>query len=60
MTSALIGGRRRNGRSTRSAGRLPIVSRLSAGFFTVTGLGHAEAMFRSELILARVVEFLNP
>ena len=57
MTSALIGSRRRSGRSTGSAGRLPIVSRLSASFFTVTGLGHAEAMFRSEVILAVSLNF---
>jgi pimeloyl-ACP methyl ester carboxylesterase len=31
----------------------------NASFFTVPGLGHAEVMFRSELVLPRVVEFLN-
>jgi hypothetical protein len=30
-----------------------------ASFFTVFGLGHAEVMLRGELILPRVVEFLN-
>jgi pimeloyl-ACP methyl ester carboxylesterase len=31
----------------------------NASFFTVPGLGHAEVMFRSELILPRAFEFLN-
>jgi pimeloyl-ACP methyl ester carboxylesterase len=31
----------------------------NASFFAVSGLGHAEVMLRSELVLPRVIEFLN-
>jgi hypothetical protein len=31
----------------------------NAQFFALSGLGHAEALFRSELVLPRVVDFLR-
>jgi len=59
MTSALIGGRRRSRRSTGSAGRLPIVSRLSASFFTVKDAGHFPHLQASETLIGLARGFLG-